>query len=60
MDMRLSKMQVITGLVGVMIVGEALALLVGLGWLSRWQSPWLSWKNLTLLVLDLIAGTLST
>jgi hypothetical protein len=41
---------------GLVIVGEALALLVGMHFLSEGHSPWISLKNDLFLVLDIVAG----
>jgi len=49
-------MRVIIGLVGLVVLGEALALLVGLGMMSRWESPWLTQKNVIFLASDIFLG----
>jgi hypothetical protein len=49
----LKAISIVTGL---LVAGEALALLIGMHLLSRSHNPWLSWKNDLLLVLDLLVG----
>lgn len=49
--------KVVTVLTGLVIAGEALALVVGMHILSPGNNPWISLKNDLLLGLDLIAGT---
>jgi hypothetical protein len=44
------------GVTGIVIAGEALALLVGMHVLSTGDSPWISLKNDLLSVLDILAG----
>ena len=44
------------GLTGVVIAGEALALLVGVFFLSAGSNPWISVKNDTFLACDIAAG----
>ena len=43
-------------LTGLVLTGEALALLVGMHFLSDGDNPWLSFKNDSFLVLDIVAG----
>jgi hypothetical protein len=43
-------------LTGLLIAGEAFALLVGMYFLSERGNPWISFKNGFLLVMDLITG----
>ncbi|MBN1579759.1 MAG: hypothetical protein JXA89_03590 [Anaerolineae bacterium] len=48
--------RVLTILTGLVIAGEALALVVGMHLLSPAGNPWISLKNDLLLVLDIVAG----
>lgn len=43
-------------LTGMVVTGEALALLVGMHFLSEGNNPWISFKNDLFLVLDIVAG----
>lgn len=45
-----------TLLTGIIVAGEALALLVGMHFLSEGNNPWISFKNDLLLFLDIVAG----
>lgn len=49
-------LRVTAAVTDVVILGEALALIVGIGLLSRGQNPWLAWRNVLLLGLDVVAG----
>lgn len=53
----LGIIQVLAVLVGAVIAGEALVLLVGMVFLSPRPNPWLTYKNLSNLILDLVCGT---
>ncbi len=46
-----------TGLIGLVIVGEAVALFVGMHILSERSNPWICWKNDFLLGVDILTGT---
>ena len=48
--------KITTLLTGMVVAGEALALLVGMHFLSEGDNPWISWKNDLFLVLDVVAG----
>jgi hypothetical protein len=48
--------KIVTLMTGLAIAGEALALLVGMHFLSEGHNPWISFKNDLLLVLDIVAG----
>jgi hypothetical protein len=48
--------KITTLLTGLVIAGEALALLVGMHFLSEGPNPWVSFKNDLFLVLDIVAG----
>ena len=47
-----------TILLGILLVGEAAALLIGTQLLGRKRSPWISAKNSLYLILDILSGTL--
>ena len=47
-----------TILLGILLVGEAAALLVGTRILGKSRSPWISYKNSLFLLLDIISGTM--
>ena len=49
--------KIITLLTGLVIVGEALALLIGMHFLSGRDNPWVSFKNDLLLALDIFTGS---
>jgi hypothetical protein len=48
--------RVSVGLVGLLMVGEAVALFVGMHLLSERSNPWIGWKNDCLLGIDLLTG----
>jgi hypothetical protein len=48
--------KIATLLTGLVIAGEAFALLVGMRFLSEGHNPWISFKNDLFLVLDIVAG----
>ena len=52
----LSLLRIGMGLIGLVILGEALALLVGMHFLSERSNPWVSFKNDLLLSVDMITG----
>jgi hypothetical protein len=49
-------LKLLTVITGAVITGEALALLVGMHWLSPAGNPWVSIKNDGFLALDIIVG----
>ena len=53
----MNAIKITTLLTGLAIVGEALALLVGMHFLSGRHNPWISFKNDALLALDLFTGS---
>jgi hypothetical protein len=52
----LNATKIVTLLTGLVIVGEALALIVGMHFLSGRDNPWISFKNDLLLILDIFSG----
>ena len=51
-----SLIGVITFLLGLIVIGEAIALLVGMHLLNKHSKPWISIKNDLLLAVDIITG----
>jgi hypothetical protein len=54
----LSVFRIVSILIGVIIVGEALALVVGIYVLSRDRDPWISGKNDLMIYLDIFSGAI--
>jgi hypothetical protein len=52
----MNVMKLVSLLTGLVIAGEALALLVGMHFLSGHNNPWISFKNDLFLGLDILAG----
>jgi hypothetical protein len=53
----LNLVRILPILTGALLTGEAIALLVGMRWLSPGGNPWISVKNDLFLGLDIAAGT---
>ena len=56
MGLGIALFKVVTLLTGSAIAGEAIALLVGMVMLSPQPNSWITWRNILLLILDIICG----